>query len=100
MPANTDARCTEPRGSKTSVRGAQNAPAPSNRYASVVPRDGTNRDDPDSAVSSLALTGYDPTSGLAMGAGDVPLAVGSRGGQERAFGEESWTWLLLGPLSR
>ena len=26
-PANTDARCTEPRGSPSSVRGAQNAPA-------------------------------------------------------------------------
>jgi phospholipid/cholesterol/gamma-HCH transport system substrate-binding protein len=65
-----------------------------------VPRTGTNQDDPAGPVSSLDLTGYDPVSGLATGAGDVPLAVGSRGGQQRAFGEESWTWLLLGPLSR
>ena len=62
VPANTDARCAEPRGSTTSVRGAQNAPAPSNGSASVVPR--------------------------------------STGGQQRTFGEESWQWLLLGPLTR
>ena len=100
VPANTDARCAEPRGSKTTVRGAQNAPAPSNRYGSPVARTGTNQDDPTGPVSSLDLTGYHPVSGLATGAGDVPLVVGSRGGQERAFGEESWRWLLLGPLSR
>lgn len=105
VPANLDARCTEPRGSKTSVRGAQNAPSPSNRYARAVPgghsgRAGTNMDDRDDTVSSLDLTGYDATSGLAMGAGDLPLVLGSRGGQAGTFGEESWKWLLLGPLSR
>jgi phospholipid/cholesterol/gamma-HCH transport system substrate-binding protein len=102
VPANTDARCAEPRGSETTVRGAQNAPAPNNRYGSPVPTTGstgTSQVD-QGAVSSLDLTGYDPVSGLATGAGDVPLAVGSRGGQERALGEESWTWLILGPLSR
>ncbi len=36
VPANTDAHCAEPRGSKTSVRGAQNAPAPSDRFGSVL----------------------------------------------------------------
>ena len=104
VPANLDARCTEPRGSKTSVRGAQNAPAPSSRSARVVPGAlGTNRDTSGvggAGGSSLALTGYDATSGLAMGAGDLPLVLGSRGGQAGTFGEESWKWLLLGPLSR
>lgn len=106
VPANTGARCTEPRGSKTSVRGAQNAPAPSNRYAAPLPATaavgnaGTNQDDPGAPVSSLDLTGYDATSGLAMGAGAVPLVIGSRGGQARTFGKESWQWLLLGPISR
>ena len=92
VPANSNARCTEPRGSKSSVRGAQNAPAPSSRSARAVPGDET--------TSSSYLTGYDATSGLALGKGNAPLAVGSRGGQEQAFGEESWQWLLLGPLSR
>jgi phospholipid/cholesterol/gamma-HCH transport system substrate-binding protein len=100
-PANTDARCTLPRGSKSSVRGAQNAPVPSNRNAAVVPRaDRTYQDDSDPAVSSSYLAGYDPTSGLALGRGSAPLHFGATGGQAQAFGEDSWTWLLLGPLSR
>jgi phospholipid/cholesterol/gamma-HCH transport system substrate-binding protein len=108
-PANTDARCTAPRGSKTSVRGAQNAPAPSNRSARVLPGSSTSRtgangtyaDEPDTAVSRPYLTGYDPTSGLALGAGGAPLTMGQSGGQAQAFGgEDSWTWLLLGPMSR
>src|SRR5207342_48960 len=36
-PANTGARCTAPRGGKISVRGAQNAPAPSGRSARSLP---------------------------------------------------------------
>ncbi|HET7734389.1 MAG TPA: MlaD family protein [Nocardioidaceae bacterium] len=107
VPANTDARCTLPRGSKSSVRGAQNAPAPSSRYARAVPggtAQGTNPDTTDGTVSRARaagyLTGYDATTGLALGAGGGPLVVGTRGGQAAMFGEESWTWLLLGPLSR
>jgi phospholipid/cholesterol/gamma-HCH transport system substrate-binding protein len=109
VPANTDARCTEPRGSKTSVRGAQNAPGSSGRSARALAggpgaqRSGptvTKQDDGDATVSRSYLTGYDETSGVALGAGDAPLLLGARGGQTEAFGEESWKWLLLGPLSR
>jgi phospholipid/cholesterol/gamma-HCH transport system substrate-binding protein len=98
-PANTEARCTLPRGSASSVRGAQNAPAPSGRSARTVPG-GTNQDETGRPVSPSYLTGYDPTSGLAIGAGNAPLVLGSAGGQHEAFGEDSWRWLLLGPLSR
>ena len=111
VPANTDARCTLPRGSKSSVRGAQNAPAPSSRSGDVVPgglagatgTDGTYRDETDhspDAVSSSYLAGYDPTSGLAYGAGGSPLQLRQSGGQAQALGKDSWTWLLLGPMSR
>lgn len=93
VPVNTRAYCAEPRGSKISVRGAQNAPAPSGRNARAVPGHGT------SAAGSY-LTGYDPVTGLAYGADGAPLTMGTFGGQAEAFGEESWTWLLLGPLSR
>jgi phospholipid/cholesterol/gamma-HCH transport system substrate-binding protein len=102
-PANTNARCTAPRGSKTSVRGAQNAPAPSSRSARVVPGGSMSpayRDKADSAVSPSYLTGYDATSGLAYGAGGSPLLIGQTGGQAESFGKDSWTWLLLGPMSR
>jgi phospholipid/cholesterol/gamma-HCH transport system substrate-binding protein len=111
VPANTDARCTLPRGSKSSVRGAQNAPAPSSRSGDVLPgglagaagTDGTYRDETDhslDAVSSSYLAGYDPTSGLAYGAGGSPLQLRQPGGQAQALGKDSWTWLLLGPMSR
>lgn len=110
VPANTDARCTLPRGSKSSVRGAQNAPAPSSRDARSLPggtNGGTNPGEaPRSgeagspATRSGYLTGYDAATGLAYGAGGAPLVIGAQGGQAAVFGEESWTWLLLGPLSR
>jgi phospholipid/cholesterol/gamma-HCH transport system substrate-binding protein len=107
-PANTEARCTAPRGGKVSVRGAQNAPAPSGRSARAVPgsssspagTNGTYRDEPGRTVSPSYLTGYDPTSGLALGLGGAPLTMGQTGGQAKAFGKDSWTWLLLGPMSR
>ena len=104
-PANTDARCTLPRGSKSAVRGAQNAPAPSSRSARTVPgapagTNGTYGDESGRAVSPSYLTGYDATSGLALGTSGSPLVIGQTGGQAQAFGEDSWTWLLLGPMSR
>jgi phospholipid/cholesterol/gamma-HCH transport system substrate-binding protein len=89
IPANTDARCTLPRGNPSSVRGAQNAPAPTGRSARAVP-----------GGSPSYLTGYDTTSGLALGRDGAPLVLGGSGGQQEAFGEDSWTWLLLGPVSR
>lgn len=112
VPANTDARCTAARGSGISVRGAQNGPGPSSRYARALPGRGTtqprpvgtNQDEAGTAVSPAPsrgyLRGYDPVSGLALGPGGSPLVLGARGGQAAAFGEESWIWLLLGPLSR
>jgi phospholipid/cholesterol/gamma-HCH transport system substrate-binding protein len=110
VPANTNAHCAEPRGSKTSVRGAQNAPGPSGRSARAVPKVDASSSGSGGAEGAAAttsgqgsdsyLTGYDPTSRLALGAGDTPLVMGSRGGQSSAFGKESWQWLLLGPLSR
>jgi phospholipid/cholesterol/gamma-HCH transport system substrate-binding protein len=109
VPANTDARCTLPRGSAGSVRGAQNAPAPSGRSGDVVPGAlasgragtvGTYGDETDGTVSSSYLAGYDPTSGLAYGAGGSPLQLRQPGGQAQALGKDSWTWLLLGPMSR
>jgi phospholipid/cholesterol/gamma-HCH transport system substrate-binding protein len=108
VPANTDARCTLPRGSKSSVRGAQNAPSPSSRSGAVLPggprsgagTGGTSRDETDGTVSSSYLAGYDPTSGLAYGAGGSPLQLRQSGGQAQALGKDSWTWLLLGPMSR
>ena len=101
VPANTDARCTEPRGSKVTVRGAQNAPSPGNGQARTTPGGSLGTEaDPGKPVSSSYISGYDPTSGLAYGAGRAPLVFGTSGGQAQAFGKDSWQWLLLGPLSK
>ncbi|AVH59079.1 MULTISPECIES: MCE family protein [Streptomyces] len=84
--ANTDARCTAPRGSKTSVRGAQNAPG-----ASATTSGGANQ--------AAYVTPYDPETGTATGPDGRPVEIGSTGGQQAVFGKESWQWLLVGPMA-
>ncbi len=73
QPPNTDARCAEPRGSETSVRGAQN-----------VPRSG-------GAEAQSADT--------VSGPGGRAYQLGSTGGAQNVFGKESWQWLLVGPMA-
>ncbi|WP_458247040.1 MCE family protein [Streptomyces sp. MAI_2237] len=83
--ANTDARCTAPRGSKTSVRGAQNAPGA--------------RSTSGGANQAAYVTPYDPETGTATGPDGRPVEIGSTGGQQTVFGKESWQWLLVGPMA-
>ncbi|MGW0419124.1 MCE family protein [Streptomyces sp. NPDC003015] len=83
--ANTDAHCTAPRGSKTSVRGAQHAPGASTASGS------TNQ--------TAYVTPYDPETGTATGPDGRPVEIGSTGGQQAVFGKESWQWLLVGPMA-
>ncbi|MER6036074.1 MlaD family protein [Streptomyces sp. NPDC001835] len=84
-PANTDARCTVPRGSKTSVRGAQNAPGPTTgKY---------------SADQAAFVAPYDPETGTVTGPDGTPVEIGSTGGEQTVFGKESWQWLLVGPMA-
>ncbi|MDO0937669.1 MlaD family protein [Streptomyces sp. DG2A-72] len=82
--ANTDARCTAPRGSATSVRGAQNAPGASARGG---------------ADQAAYVTPYDPETGTLTGPDGTPVEIGSTGGQQTVFGKESWQWLLVGPMA-
>ncbi|MDQ0993772.1 MCE family protein [Streptomyces sp. V3I7] len=84
-PANTDARCTLPRGSASSVRGAQNAPGA---------RTGSS-----GADRAAYVTPYDPETGTAAGPDGTPVAIGSTGGEQTVFGKESWQWLLVGPMA-
>ncbi|WP_406192088.1 MCE family protein [Streptomyces sp. NBC_01017] len=83
--ANTNARCTLPRGSESSVRGAQNAPG--------------GRATSGSANSAAYVTPYDPGTGTTIGPDGRQLEIGSTGGQQAAFGKESWQWLLVGPMA-
>ncbi|MFG2745069.1 MCE family protein [Streptomyces chartreusis] len=82
--ANTQARCTLPRGSESSVRGAQNAPGASSAYG------GANQ--------AAHVTPYDPETGITTGPDGRAVEMGSTGGQQAVFGKESWQWLLVGPM--
>ncbi|MFD5914044.1 MCE family protein [Streptomyces massasporeus] len=84
-PANTDARCTAPRGGGTSVRGAQNAPGASGRSGGAGP--------------AAYVAPYDPETGTATGPDGTPVEIGSTGGEQSTFGKDSWQWLLLGPMA-
>ncbi len=86
-PVNTSARCTEPRGSETSVRGAQNTPGPSGRS-------GTG-----GADQASYLAPYDPSTGALSGPDGRTMRIGSTGGQQSLFGKDSWQWLLVGPMT-
>lgn len=85
--ANTDARCTAPRGGDTSVRGAQNAPGASDGSGSG------------GAGRAAYVAPYDPETGTATGPDGTPVEIGSTGGQQTVFGKESWQWLLVGPMA-
>ncbi|HEY6737634.1 MAG TPA: MlaD family protein [Actinopolymorphaceae bacterium] len=45
------------------------------------------------------LAPYDPLTGRVELPDGTTTRIGSRGGQQRVFGEDSWKWLLIGPLS-
>ncbi|NUQ97903.1 MAG: MCE family protein [Streptomyces sp.] len=81
--ANSDAHCSAPRGGKTSVRGAQNAPGATSGGAN----------------QAAYITPYDPDTGTATGPDGRPVEIGSTGGQQTVFGKESWQWLLVGPMA-
>ncbi|MGW0288400.1 MCE family protein [Streptomyces tuirus] len=84
-PANTEARCTAPRGGGTSVRGAQNAPGASGRSGGAGP--------------AAYVAPYDPETGTATGPDGTPVEIGSTGGEQTVFGKDSWQWLLVGPMA-
>jgi phospholipid/cholesterol/gamma-HCH transport system substrate-binding protein len=81
-PMNEAARCTEP-ASQSNARGGQHAP---NRAGTAyrAPVVGTY----DRATGSVSYTDRGPSDGVTY-----------TGGAASMFGEESWKWLLLQPLS-
>jgi phospholipid/cholesterol/gamma-HCH transport system substrate-binding protein len=86
VPMNTNARCTSSPATGTNVRGAQNVPQPGGGG-------GNNR--------TTVLSSYDPAPRTVDGGPGVPeIRLGSTGGQQRVMGEDSWQWLMLGPLAK
>lgn len=53
----------------------------------------------DESAEQYGATGYDPATGKIRLPDGTVAEIGSLGGQYRAFGEDSWKWLLIGPLT-
>jgi phospholipid/cholesterol/gamma-HCH transport system substrate-binding protein len=97
-PANTKAGCSLPKGNPSTVRGTQHAPGPSERG-----RVAWDASPPSSAATTAGepeLVGYDPRTGRVFGPDGVTFVMGAKGGQQGLLGEDSWKWLLLGPVAR
>jgi phospholipid/cholesterol/gamma-HCH transport system substrate-binding protein len=54
---------------------------------------------PERGTAGPTVAEYDPSSGLFRLPDGRSALLGSLGGQRRMFGEDSWKWLLIGPLS-
>jgi phospholipid/cholesterol/gamma-HCH transport system substrate-binding protein len=87
----------------SSVRGANNTPAPSGAPesgpAALGPADSSGTSNRGGSVNRARVSGYDPATGLALGDDGRPIVLGTTGGQQRMFGEQAWKSLLLGPLA-
>jgi phospholipid/cholesterol/gamma-HCH transport system substrate-binding protein len=86
----------------SSVRGANNVPAPGGAEPTGpvpegTPSSGGSQDG--SSTGTATVAGYDPRTGLALGDDGRPIILGSTGGQQRLLGEQAWKALLLGPLA-
>jgi phospholipid/cholesterol/gamma-HCH transport system substrate-binding protein len=80
-PMNMNARCTEP-PSQSNARGSQNAPRAGAAYRAPV------------------VATYDPDAGKLHWGSSVPARYASPGTlAPSTFGEESWKWLFLQPLT-
>jgi phospholipid/cholesterol/gamma-HCH transport system substrate-binding protein len=47
----------------------------------------------------MAVSGYDPATGLVLGPDGLPLELGGTGGQYQLAGDQSWKQLLLAGLA-
>jgi phospholipid/cholesterol/gamma-HCH transport system substrate-binding protein len=92
VPFNTAAHCAEPAGT-SNARGAQHAPEPLAQPLS--------RPAPAPLSTAPVVATYDPVTGRLVPAKEDPMSdVVSSGEGARLLGEEdSWRWLLLGPLA-
>jgi len=102
VPPNLNAFCKAPSNAPTGVRGARNAPRPPGdvELGTAGNPNPQNVSFPGLAEGmTVAATSYDPATGVMTAPDGQQLAVGSQGGQQRLFGQDSWKWLLFSPLS-
>ena len=114
---NLAAYCKLKSDTDRNVRGAQNEPRPPGQRPYPYNGGGTTAQPSsggapsgsgaaarpaaaDSGDNDTVLLGdYDPKTGNVITSDGRRLTIGSTAGAQDAFGDASWTWLLLGPLS-
>lgn len=107
---NADVFCANSEG-ETNVRGARNIPRPGGLppYPDDRPADVPSAPDgssepnqsrlPSIAEDEVALGDYDPISGNVITEEGHRFTLGSTAGAAARFGDDSWKWLVLNPLS-
>jgi phospholipid/cholesterol/gamma-HCH transport system substrate-binding protein len=87
------------RAGGSGVRSASAAPGPTGSNPSPAPYGGPAQyPTPTGSASAAApatVAGYDPATGLVVGADGLPLQFGGTGGQYQLAGDQSWKQLLL-----
>ena len=113
------AYCALPEGSESGVRSSRRAPYPpsgqpfpengvlgADRAAPPPPDDGGDRGEDDPRASrvpsfeGVLLGDHDPKTGRVVTEDGQRLSIGTTSGAQQMFGDDSWQWLLLAPLSR
>ncbi|MGI8537481.1 MAG: MCE family protein [Mycobacteriales bacterium] len=100
---NLSAGCELPEGDPSSVRGGARAPRPGDAGSGGARSStaaGSGVPSVDDSGDTMMFGDYDPASGRVITADGEQLSIGSTNGAQRVFGQDSWQWLLLGPLSR
>ncbi len=95
IPAYTEARCEEgppvsPRGSQSVLEGGTAPAAP----------DGSSGDpSKKKSPAGTRVAPYNPATGKVVAPNGQKYVLGTNGGQRKLLGEDSWKWLLIGPLA-
>jgi phospholipid/cholesterol/gamma-HCH transport system substrate-binding protein len=93
--ADLNVSCKEPINSPNDVRGSRNAPRPPGDNTDPALQGGAAYTGQGSSVDTAA---YDPSTGLITGPDGETMLLGTTGGEQKVLGNNSWKYLLLGPL--
>ena len=94
--ADLNVACTDPINSPNDVRGSRNAPRPPGDNTDPALQGGVAYTGQSTSTADAAA--YDPSTGLITGPDGEQMLLGTTGGEQKVLGNDSWKYLLLGPL--
>jgi len=89
------AKCRDPRG-QPGYRGSDSQPEINQRGVNFAPSFGSAS----SGGKSYRVSPYDASTGEVDAGNGTTLVVGAQGGLRTVFGDDSWKWMLTGPVTR